>query len=494
MAVESEVDLLSSNIDDVTLFERQSVVNELFLQLIFSASGLSGEKYPITSLDLRTLAGGLSDEQFLSAAAIHLRVPAKILAEDGLSNKDRETHDSAYRRINKALARSAVFIREEMNFPLRASIARSRVDSSASLLALLKKATLFRGGSNDAFNTHLEHCILLKGALAAAEMETRNVGDLEKEAYYLESIITQPHPHNDYSPLIEQSAGSRRADEIEGTLRSVKEPCDVSFLVRDKTEASQMRKYAAKPRASAAEAEKDELGCRFKLDGRQLGTVAEVLNFFRNEFQADPQMIANKGVVSQREFRALYESLQEIRSGRNLKVDPELNSKSDPDYACLQITGALKVPPGGDLEVKPAKWRNRHFELQFVDMARKPPTGFASDPVYELKKDVVIATRWLGSFSETWFLNQAWNASQDPDTGMGAEQILAGLVDRGYIFKKPLTRYLASRNKYAATDVWVNWLHWPGFVSDPIRSRVAEILKVATQRRQQEKKRKTGLG
>ena len=173
-------------------------------------------------------------------------------------------------------------------------------------------------------------------------------------------------------------------------------------------------------------------------------------------------MITNKGVMSQAEFDKLLASLKGIKGSRGLKVDPESNPKSDPSFAVLQITGAMQVPPAGNLKVPKRNWRARQFELQFVDDARKPPTGLASDAVYALKKDAVIATRLLGSFELPWLLEHAIPASLDTKyTNMTAENIVNGLIEQGYIFKKP-----GKRGKYAATETWENWLGIEGLIKD----------------------------
>ena len=269
--------------------------------------------------------------------------------------------------------------------------------------------------------------------------------------------------------------------EVHGNLSATgNPPCEVAFEIRDKTWASIMRKYLSKAEANAAEAYKDEIAMRFKLDGRRHGVVKRVIQFYKKQFDAEAGEISNKGVIEQTEFDTLVGELREVKGSRNLKVDPKSNPKSAKSFSVLQLTGNMKVPPAGDLSIPKSKWRRRGFEIQFVDTARKPHTGLASDAVYALKKDLIIATRLFGSFQKTWFTEHAIKAARDSElTNMTEEQIFQGLLERGFIFKKP-----GSRDKYAATEVWKNWLGMKGLVTpEKIRRNVGFEVSKALERK-----------
>ena len=349
-----------------------------------------------------------------------------------------------------------------MKLPLTAEVAKTRVHSWSELQTVLGKVSAFKSGGGG-LDRHLAYCALIKCTIAALELETRGVKDLQAETSYIQSIITAQRPENKSMPLVLTRPFSG-TEEISGTLSSVEgAPCNVTFEVRDKTWASIMRKYLAKAEANAKEAYKDEIALRFKLDGRRPGVVKRTIQFYKRQFSADAEEIANKGIIEQEEFDALYKELKGVKGSRGLRVDPKSNPKSAKSFAVLQLTGKMRVPPAGDITVPKSKWRPRGFEIQFVDTARKPHTGLASDAVYALKKDVIIATRLMGSFEKKWFIEHAVTAARDTEftTIDDEEKIFQGLLDAGFIFKKP-----GSRDKYAATEVWKNWLGMPGLITD----------------------------
>ena len=470
---------LSKHVDNESIFNGDSVAADLFMRLLYSKGGIKEGRKAATVVDLRTLAGGLQDDQIISAAATQLGTDIqglKVREGDDAHNKEVE---KLYKRINNALDRSKQFIREELKLPLPDEIVNTRVHTPQELLSLLKKTTAFKQGKGG-LDRHLAYCALIKGALAALELETRYASELEKEAEYLEDIITTQRPENSNTPLV-ITKPYHRDEKIEGTLSSIEPPCDVSFETRDKTWQSIMRKFMSKPDSSAAEAYKDEIAFRFRLDGRRMGTVARVLGFFKRNFEARAAMITNKGAIGQEEFSQLFSKLKTTRGNRGLKEDPASNPKSARGFSVLQVTGSMRVPPGGNLAIQKRYWRERSFEIQFVDEARKPLTGLASDAVYALKKDVAIATRLFGGFEEEWFLQHAIPASLDDTyTNMKPPEILRGLVEQGYLFKKPGTR-----NKYAATSVWDNWLKIRGLiVPEDIRAKVSYAVNNAMKNKQ----------
>ncbi|OGG76830.1 hypothetical protein A3B35_00500 [Candidatus Kaiserbacteria bacterium RIFCSPLOWO2_01_FULL_54_24] len=481
---------LSSNVDKEKLFDIETVAFDLLMRLVYSDAPIKEGKYMATAMDLRTLAAGLSDEQLLKAAATQLRVPVQDLDTKNLEGKSRANVEANYAKINRALQLSGEFIRDELKLPMPAEVANTRVNSPAELVALLKKTTVFKAG-HTGLDRHLAYCALIKGALAAIELETRYAHDLAGEANYLQSIITEQRPENNHTPLIIGKPISTD-DEISGTLSAVEgdSPCNVTFEIRDKTWQSLMRKFMSKPEANAKEAFKDAIAFRFQLDGRHKGTVERVLKFFKRQFEGGARMITNKGVMGQAEFNKLFASVKEIKGSRGLEVDPKSNPKSDPNFAVLQITGAMKVPPGGDLKVPKRNWRARSFELQFVDDAQKPPTGLASDAVYALKKDAVIATRLMGSFELSWLLEHAIPASLDTKyTNMTADAIVNGLIEQGHIIKKP-----GKRGKYAATETWENWLGIEGLIKDEkMQASLGHVVAEALQKKELAKKKKKSI-
>src|SRR3989344_174530 len=490
---------LSSNVDNEKLFDIETVAYDLLIRLVFSDAPIKQKKssdtsieqkeYMATAMDLRTLAAGLTDEQLLKAAATQLRVPVEDLDTESPVNKGRANVEKNYARINRALALSGEFIRNELKLPMPADIANTRVNSPTELVALLKRTTVFKAGRTG-LDRHLAYCALIKGALAAIELETRYAHDLAGETNYLQSIITTQRPENNHTPLVIGTHIST-GDEISGRLSAIEgdSPCDVTFEIRDKTWQSIMRKFMSKPEANAKESFKDAIAFRFSLDGSRMGTVARVLGFFKRQFEGGARMITNKGVMDQAKFDKLFASLKEIKGSRGLEIDPKSNPKSDPNFAVLQITGVMKVPPGGDLKVPKRNWRDRTFELQFVDDARKPPTGLASDAVYALKKDAVIATRLMGGFEKKWLLEHAIPASLDTEyTNMQPAEIFSGLLELGYIIKKP-----GSRDIYAATETWENWLNIEGLVTNnKMAESLGHAVAEALQKQERAKRKKKG--
>ncbi len=453
---------LSSHVDKEALFDKSTVAYDLFMRLIFSEAGVSEQGTTATVVDLRTLADGLTDDQLKRAVATQLKVSVNELDVSSPDPKIAEAAEKNYQRINTALSLSSKFIREKLGLPLTAEVANARVNSWSELLGLLKKVSVFSSGEGG-LDRHLAYCALIKGAIAAIELGTRYADQLEKETDLLQSITTVPRPENKNMPLVFVKPFSSENGEVRGVLSGVgAEPFDVVFEIRDKSWESIMRKFLSKAQSNAKEAYKDEVAMRFKFDGRRHGVAKRIVEFYKLQFNWDAQKIANKGVMNQSEFDALFSDLKNTKGARGLQIDPESNPKSDPSFAVLQINGKMMVPPNGDLNVPRRAWRERSFELQFVDTKRKPHTGLASDAVYALRKDVVIATRLLGGFEKRWFLQHASAASMDVEfTHMTQEQIFNDLLDQGFIFKKP-----GSRDKYAATSVWKDWLSMRGLVVD----------------------------
>ncbi len=465
---------LSEHVDRTDLFDDKTIAYDLAMRLLYSTGGIKQSGKMATVVDLRALLDGLSDSQLLNAIATQMSVPVQEFDENSVDVEIRSKAQQHYGRINRALSMSKEFITSELKFPLPRAVALTRVNSKTELLNLLRKVSAFQQGAKG-LPSHLAYCALIKGAIATMELETHYASELEKEVAWLDSKIISPNEENDFTPLVIAKPFKIGDDEVEGVMSALEgAPCDVSFSMRDKRWKSIVKKYLVKPESNAKEAFKDEIAFRFKIDGTRPGSVARVIEYLHRHCAAEFSMIANKGVVGSQELAALFNSLKTINGAKGLQIDPDSNPKSAKGFAVLQLNGVLRVPPNGDTRVSKNEWRARAFEIQFVDTKRKPNTGLKSDAVYALKKDIIIATRFLGSINREWILEHAEQAALDPDTSMSAEDILRALEEDGFIFKKP-----KSRDKYAAADVWERWLEIPGLVNDEkIQATVRHALKM----------------
>jgi hypothetical protein len=452
--------ILSKNVDETRLFDDTTIAYDLGMRLLFSAGGITHSGLKATVVDLRSILKGLSDIQLLNAVAVQLGVSVEDLDENNSDSKRRERAAENFSRINRALEMSRQFITGQLKLPLPQKIGFTQVNSRKELLVLLKKVSIFQEGEKG-LDTHLAYCALIKGALAALELDTHHAAELEREVGWLNSKILDSSGENDYTPLV-ISRPFGGGEEVSGVMSALTgAPVDLKFSMRDKTWQSIVRKFLVKPESNAKEAFKDEIAFRFKLDGTRSGSVARVVEYLHKHCGADVAMIANKGVVSVGELAGLYNSLKSIEGAKNLQVDPESNPKSAKGYAVLQLNGTLLVPPNGGVRTPREKWRKRAFEIQFVDTKRKPNLGLKSDAVYAFKKDVIIATRFFGSVTHEWLYERVKQTALDADTKMSEADILDALEKNGFIFKKPGTR-----DKYAATDVWERWLNISGLIND----------------------------